>query len=167
MFEWCQSFSTSGTSAETDKAPNTPSTTTKPAKAASPKPASTSSAKPTTAPSTPGGSKPKSGAALALTTPQKPAAAAAVSSPAVGTASFVFGAGGGGGGNSFSFSGVKPRSPVKPRSREVSLNESGADEDDYYEGDEGEHLLFEPVVPLPDKVGALHKRGTPGELEVE
>ena len=43
---------------------------------------------------------------------------------------------------------------MKPsRSRDASLNESAAgDENGYYEGDEGEHLLFEPVIPLPDKV---------------
>ena len=55
----------------------------------------------------------------------------------------------------FHFSGVKPKSPVKPsRSRDASLNESvGGEDNEYYQGDEGEHLLFEPVIPLPDKVG--------------
>ena len=76
--------------------------------------------------------------------------------PSGGGSSFVFGAAGApsAAAGQFHFSGVKPKSPVKPsRSRDVSLNEStGGDDNDYYEGDEGEHLLFEPVIPLPDKV---------------
>ena len=62
----------------------------------------------------------------------------------------------------FHFSGVKPKSPVKPsRSRDASLNESAAgDDNEYYEGDEGEHLLFEPVIPLPDKVRRARPLGT-------
>lgn len=49
----------------------------------------------------------------------------------------------------FSFSGV---SAVKsPRSRDASLCESVKSEDGVVE-DDGDHLYFEPVVPLPDKV---------------
>ncbi|KAK4319922.1 hypothetical protein Pmani_009183 [Petrolisthes manimaculis] len=46
----------------------------------------------------------------------------------------------------FSFAGVKAKSP---RSRDISLCES---EDGLVEEDDGDHLYFEPVVPLPDKV---------------
>ncbi|KAK8396428.1 hypothetical protein O3P69_005465 [Scylla paramamosain] len=46
----------------------------------------------------------------------------------------------------FSFAGVKAKSP---RSRDISLCES---EEGVVEEDEGDHLYFEPVVPLPDKV---------------
>ncbi|KAJ9598698.1 hypothetical protein L9F63_010608, partial [Diploptera punctata] len=54
----------------------------------------------------------------------------------------------------FSFSGVRPKSPVKsPKSPGVSAH---ADDDDESgsepEEDEGEHIYFQPVIPLPDKV---------------
>ncbi|CAL4133606.1 unnamed protein product, partial [Meganyctiphanes norvegica] len=50
----------------------------------------------------------------------------------------------------FVFSGVK--AGKSPRSRDVSLCESVKSEDGVVEEDEGDHLYFEPVVPLPDKV---------------
>ncbi|XP_050685892.1 E3 SUMO-protein ligase RanBP2-like isoform X2 [Eriocheir sinensis] len=49
----------------------------------------------------------------------------------------------------FSFAGVKAKSP---RSRDISLCES---EEGLVEEDEGDHLYFEPVVPLPDKVDVV------------
>ncbi|PNF19022.1 hypothetical protein B7P43_G11805 [Cryptotermes secundus] len=58
----------------------------------------------------------------------------------------------------FSFSGVRPKSPTKqPKSPgSVGANVSGAAADDDSDGeleeDEGEHICFQPVIPLPDKV---------------
>ncbi|XP_076059811.1 E3 SUMO-protein ligase RanBP2-like isoform X2 [Oratosquilla oratoria] len=49
----------------------------------------------------------------------------------------------------FSFSGVKTKSP---RSRDVSVCES---EEGVVEEDDGDHLYFEPVIPLPDKVDVV------------
>lgn len=54
----------------------------------------------------------------------------------------------------FSFSGVQPKSPVKsPKSAGV-IGASGGEDDSCSEPeeDEGEHIYFQPVVPLPDKV---------------
>ncbi|XP_037076261.1 LOW QUALITY PROTEIN: E3 SUMO-protein ligase RanBP2-like [Pollicipes pollicipes] len=95
---------------------------------------------------------PAQAAKPAVATPSAIGTASGSSKPA--SASFVFGADSPAAGpGQFHFSGVKPKSPTKPRSRDVSLNESAAgDDNEYYEGDEGEHLLFEPVIPLPDKV---------------
>ncbi|XP_076059826.1 E3 SUMO-protein ligase RanBP2-like isoform X4 [Oratosquilla oratoria] len=49
----------------------------------------------------------------------------------------------------FSLSGVKTKSP---RSRDVSVCES---EEGVVEEDDGDHLYFEPVIPLPDKVDVV------------
>ncbi|XP_066979899.1 E3 SUMO-protein ligase RanBP2 isoform X2 [Macrobrachium rosenbergii] len=57
--------------------------------------------------------------------------------------SFVFGSPGK---YDFTFSGVKAKSP---RSRDISVCES---EDGVVEEDDGDHLYFEPVIPLPEKV---------------
>ncbi|XP_043242100.1 E3 SUMO-protein ligase RanBP2-like [Amphibalanus amphitrite] len=119
-----------------------------PAKPSAPKAAESASSGP--APSAPPAAAFGSTGAGAAATPTNGAAAGTPS-----RSSFVFGSGTGPAtGGQFHFSGVKPKSPVKPsRSRDASLNESaGGDDNEYYEGDEGEHLLFEPVIPLPDKV---------------
>ncbi|XP_067013935.2 E3 SUMO-protein ligase RanBP2 [Anabrus simplex] len=64
---------------------------------------------------------------------------------------FVFGSSGD---FKFNFSGIRPKSPVKsPKSPGVVVgsggeDESGSEQDD----DEGEHIYFQPVIPMPDKV---------------
>ncbi|XP_069676446.1 E3 SUMO-protein ligase RanBP2 isoform X2 [Periplaneta americana] len=58
----------------------------------------------------------------------------------------------------FNFSGIRPKSPTKsPKSPGVgsSTSVAAADEDESGsepEEDEGEHIYFQPVIPLPDKV---------------
>ncbi|KAK7080137.1 hypothetical protein SK128_016406, partial [Halocaridina rubra] len=62
-------------------------------------------------------------------------------------ADFVFGSPGK---YDFSFSGIRAKSP---RSRDISLCES--EEGVIDEEDEGDHLYFEPKIPLPDKIEVI------------
>lgn len=92
--------------------------------------------------------KPGTQAAPATTTPAAPA--------------FKFGIGGGfkfgtptaaapAFGTGFNFSLSTPttaQTPLKPRSPNVSASS----ENEYYEEDAGDHIHFEPVIPLPEKV---------------
>ncbi|GLG99976.1 E3 SUMO-protein ligase RanBP2 [Gryllus bimaculatus] len=54
----------------------------------------------------------------------------------------------------FNFSGVRPKSPVKSPKSPGVIGASGGEDDSGSEPeeDEGEHIYFQPVIPLPDKV---------------
>ncbi|PSN43549.1 hypothetical protein C0J52_03693 [Blattella germanica] len=55
----------------------------------------------------------------------------------------------------FNFSGVRPKSPIKsPKSPGGGISASADDDESGSEPeeDEGEHIYFQPVIPLPDKV---------------